>query len=76
MPRFFFNVAGAEVIDQDGEECSSEAAAREEALESAREILSDGVLSGRDMTDWKITVTNEKGQAVFEVPITIAALAT
>jgi hypothetical protein len=75
MPRFFFNIVPG-VIDKESEECSSEAAARKEALESSREILREGALAGWDMTDWKMTVTDEKGHAVFEVPITVPALAT
>ena len=66
---------GAGQTDQEGEECSSDRAARKEAVEGAREILSEGALAGWDMTDWKMTVTDEDGQAVFEVPITAAALA-
>ena len=67
MPRFFFSIAGA--TDREGEEFSSDKAARKAAVESAREILSEGVLSGWDMTDWKMTVTREGGQTVLELPI-------
>ena len=72
MPRFFFNIAGAGVTDQEGEEFSSDRAARKEAVESAREILSEGVRAGWNMAGWKMMVTDEGGRTVVEVPISLS----
>jgi hypothetical protein len=69
MARFFFNVAKADVTDRVGEEFSSDRAARKDAVESVREILSEGARSGWDMTDWTMTVTDKGGKILFELPV-------
>ena len=58
--------------DQDGEELPNEEAARQEALESIRDILSEGAYEGWDRTDWTMAVSDEGGRAVATIPFSSA----
>jgi hypothetical protein len=69
MPRYFFNlIDGASVIpDEEGTELAGLEEARVEAIESAREILSDDARDGIGAGDQKFDVTDESGTTVLTV---------
>jgi hypothetical protein len=66
MPRYFFHIKedGGWVIDPQGEDLPDEDAAREAAEQVASQISADPQAG----IDWRITVTNEAGEKVAEVP--------
>jgi hypothetical protein len=73
MPRYFFRVHdGDEVFDDDGdgEQHADLAAAREAALVSAREILSEAALSGKAASlNKRIEVRDETGSTIYTVSV-------
>lgn len=69
MKRYFFNlVDGVRIDDPEGQPCADEAAARSEALRSARSIMADAIWSGRLPLDEHIEVADETGRVLFIVP--------
>jgi hypothetical protein len=66
VPRYFFNVKdGKDIIDTEGTELAGVAAARDQAIASAGEMIrSDGdtVWNG---SDWRMDVTDEAGDRLF-----------
>jgi hypothetical protein len=63
MPRYFFHIEdGGRVTDPTGEVLPDEQAAREAAEEIASQLASDAE------SDWRITVTNEAGEKIADVP--------
>jgi hypothetical protein len=72
MPRYYFNVRQDKVLlkDEEGEELANLDAAREEAVASAREILSEAALGGNaGESSSEIEVTDATGKTVLTVPI-------
>lgn len=73
MARYFFRVRVGDRIlpdDSDGVEFESLEQARVEAIQSAREILSNAALSGKaGSLDTQIEVTDEAGTIVLTMPI-------
>ncbi|MFZ0850023.1 MAG: hypothetical protein WAO08_12560 [Hyphomicrobiaceae bacterium] len=69
MPRYFFHVDdGQDVMhDDEGIDLPDLDAVREEATESAREIMSQSVLAGGPPNGKKFVVTDEAGIVVLEV---------
>ena len=72
MPRYYFNVRQNKFLlkDDEGADLADLNAVREEAVASAREILSEAAFSGRAASvDRKIEVTDAIGQTVLIVPV-------
>jgi hypothetical protein len=73
MPRYFFHVRdGDELLtdDGDGEEHANLDAAREAALDGARDILSEAALSGKAASlRARVEVTDESGKTVLTIPV-------
>jgi hypothetical protein len=72
MPRYFFNIRQDKLLleDDEGEEFANLDAARQEAIASAREILSEAAFSGEAASlDRKIEVADEAGETVLTIPI-------
>jgi hypothetical protein len=65
MPTFYIRIRGAEEFVEwpDGQDLASLDEARREALESAREIISEEVLAGRPLgLDRVFEITDSKGK--------------
>jgi hypothetical protein len=73
MARYFFRVRDGDILladDGEGQEFPNLEAARLEAIEGARDILSEAVLSGTaGSLRQQIEVTDESGRTVLIVPI-------
>lgn len=73
MPRYFFHLRdGATLLPNDGEgqEFASLKAARREAIESARQILSEAALSGlAGSLNHQLEVTDENGRTILTVQV-------
>ena len=67
MPRYFFHVASAPetIRDEEGSDLPDLDTARAEAIEDARSLMSDAILSGRDISQRQIQICNEKGKSFF-----------
>lgn len=76
MPRFFFHIVdGAGVAaDEDGLDLRDLAAARDVALEGARDILAAEVKSGKIDLSWRIDVVDQGGAVVLTLPFSDAVL--
>lgn len=75
MVRFFFNLVGSELIsDIEGTELVSWDAARREAVEDARAIMSDAIRSGFDLSERRIEIRDETGTLVLAVPFADAII--
>ena len=74
MPRYFFHVYDGEkaTIDEEGIELPDEAAVREEALVAARELMSDGMLTGKDRTAWRVEVCTMTACPLLMIPFSEA----
>jgi hypothetical protein len=73
MPHFYFHVRAAVLIqDTEGTQLSGPDAAREEAVNSALEIITDGVRAHESRLHWSIEVADEAGQIIFVVPFAAA----
>lgn len=71
MPRYFFSCEGAQTFtDLDGTELADRRAAELEAIRNAGEILSDHAEAFANNPWWRLTVTDEAGQAVFVLHFT------
>jgi hypothetical protein len=70
MSRFYFSVitTAEEIIDEEGTELPDLDAARAEAIEDARTLMSDAILGGRDISDRSIEISNESGEVLMVVP--------
>lgn len=73
MPRYFFHVRdGGTLLPDDGESVAFESVEqiRREAIQSAREILSNAALTGKaGSLNTQIEVTDEAGTVVLTMPI-------
>ncbi|NTZ63740.1 hypothetical protein G6L24_25920 [Agrobacterium tumefaciens] len=70
MPRFFFSiVSGQHVLDDDeGSELVSLDQAIEEARKDARELMSEAVLQGRDISQGYIVIRDSAHELLKVVP--------
>ena len=70
MPCYFFHIRVADdlIRDQEGITLSDLDAAHEEAITSARQILSDKLLAGEVLNGQRFEITDEWGQVVGIVP--------
>ncbi len=74
MQTYYFNIHcdGFRLTDIVGEECPSEAEAREEARRAARALIQDEMLNGRMPQGW-IEVEDQDRRPVMIVPLKDAA---
>lgn len=70
MSRYFFHIEDGEeqIKDLEGIELEGLDAVRDEALQSARELMSEGILNGRQSDGRRFVVTDEGGVIVAEIP--------
>jgi len=68
VPRYFFHLHDdMTVIDEEGAELSSAAAARERAIRNARELACAEVMRGHLVLRHRIDVADESGKVLFTV---------
>jgi hypothetical protein len=67
MPRYFFHIKDKAntIRDEEGTELQDLDAVREEAKESARQIMTDKLLLGQLADDEVFVVTDEQGETVL-----------
>ncbi|MCJ8518335.1 hypothetical protein ABID21_001354 [Pseudorhizobium tarimense] len=70
MPRYYFNVRSHDAVDKDpeGAELPSFEAARNEAVQAAREIIAEKVLSDDVIDGQSFEITAEDGTVLGAVP--------
>lgn len=70
MPKFYFHVKDVSgmTADEEGIELENLEQVREEAVASAREILSELVKSGKELDDRSFVITTEDGETVMTFP--------
>ena len=70
MPRYFLNIEhyGQIIRDDEGAIFETLAEAREEAIASAREIMSERVAAGKAADSSVFNITDEEGRTVLSVP--------
>jgi hypothetical protein len=63
VPKFYFNViAQSDIIaDLEGSDLATLDAAKLEAVSDARALMSEAVLRGRDISDWRIEISDDDG---------------
>ena len=71
MPRYYFRLTdGKEVLsNHQGTDLPGPAAARENAVAFARDLRLGAVMPGFNWDGWFVTVVDEHGRQVEEVPI-------
>jgi len=71
MPRYFFHLTdGKNVLDNHkGIDLPGNAAAREDALDLARDLKQGETLAGWDWSRWFVVIVDQHGHKVDEVPI-------
>ena len=71
MPRYYFHLTnGKQVLDNHkGINLPGDAAARNDAVELARDLKGGGALPEHDWTGWFVAIVDEQGRKVDEVPI-------
>lgn len=71
MPIFYFHIRAGNLMirDEEGLDAPHLDDVREEALQSARDLLSEGVLAGEDRSDWAVLVAEASGQIVLTLPL-------
>jgi hypothetical protein len=74
MQRFYFNIRSEAGVLQDleGTELPDLEAARREAIEDARQLMSDAVRIGYDIVSRSVEVGNVAGEMVLSVPFSEA----
>ncbi|NDK48843.1 hypothetical protein GYH37_05600 [Rhizobium laguerreae] len=72
MPRFYFNIVSGTgtIADFEGTELATLEDAKHEAVRDARALMSQAVLSGKDISAREIQVCNEEGAVLLIVPFT------
>ncbi len=75
MPRYHLNVRCRDrlFVDEEGEEIAGEMAMRQQALETARDLIKTQSLAIPDWLDCTLEVTGEEGAVVLILPIAEAA---
>jgi len=70
MPRYYCHVEDEDhrIKDLEGMELNGLGAVREEALQSARQLMSEDILSGRRADGRRFVVTDEGGLIVAVIP--------
>jgi hypothetical protein len=74
MPRYYFHIKDKVGIirDEEGLDLHGLDAVREEATESAREMMSEKVREGHGPDGRAFVVTDEQGQVVLDFPFKLA----
>ncbi len=74
MARFYFHIRKGDdlVTDPEGVEVPNSEIVRDEAIEAARDLLSEGDLQGLDRRGWAFEVADESGQTVLTLPFSEA----
>lgn len=72
--RFYFNYRKHDCLlrDPEGSELPDEAAATDEAIYSARELMASAVRDGRDISDEAFEVVDERQVVLLRVPFRMA----
>jgi hypothetical protein len=70
MPRYFFNIVDDDrtIVDSQAVELADLDEVRQEAVTSARELISENVLRGGAPDGRRFVVTDETGTVVAEIP--------
>jgi hypothetical protein len=70
VPRFYFHIVDGEttIMDPDGSELPDLAAARDEALQSARHLLADKIRAGEVLDGQKFEIRDGEGRLLATVP--------
>jgi hypothetical protein len=70
MPRYFFNIVDDDrtIVDSQGVELADLDEVRQEAVTSARELMSESVLRGQTPNGRRFVVTDEAGMVIAEIP--------
>lgn len=73
MSRFYFHIRLGDqiVIDQEGSDLPDTAAARAEALASARQILADAIRSGSEAVPEAFVIADSEGRELETVPFAV-----
>ena len=71
MPRYYFHLTdGEQVLDNhQGLDLPGEAAARDDALALARDLKRGNVMPGWDWEGWFVSIVDEEGHKIDELPI-------
>jgi hypothetical protein len=71
MPRYFFHLTdGKQVLNNHkGVDLAGDAAARDNAVAFARDLKHGAVMPGWNWAGWFVTIMNQHGHKVDEVPI-------
>jgi hypothetical protein len=74
MPRFFFNISTRTTIirDEEGTELADLDAARCEAINDARGMMSTAIREGRDISHRHIDICDAVGTVLLKVPFSEA----
>jgi hypothetical protein len=70
MPLYFFNVrCGSDtVVDLEGTDLQDIDLAYREAIEDARQLMSNAILEGRDISSRYIEIRDQAGELLLTVP--------
>jgi hypothetical protein len=70
VPRYFFSIVDDDqtIVDTQGVELADLDEVHQEAVTSARELISEGVLRGEAPNGRRFVVTDEAGAVVAEIP--------
>lgn len=73
MGRFFFHLRLDDqvIADQDGQDLPDAAAARQEALASARQIMADAIRSGNENIPEAFVIADSEGRELETVPLAV-----
>jgi Domain of unknown function (DUF6894) len=71
MPRYYFHLTDGNqgLNNHEGIDLSGNAAARDEAMTLARDLKHGAVMRGWNWTGWFVTIVDQHGHRVDEVPI-------
>jgi hypothetical protein len=70
MPRYFFNIVDDDrtIVDSQGVELADLDEVHQEAVTSARELMSESVLRGQAPNGRRFVVTDQAGMVIAEIP--------
>jgi hypothetical protein len=74
MPTFYFNIMTADEVieDREGTDLPDLQAARIEAIEDARLLMSHSILLGNDVSGWSVQIIDDQSEVVLLLPFTEA----
>jgi hypothetical protein len=69
MSRYYFHIvtSSGKISDEEGTELPNLDAARAEAIEDARALMSDAMLAGEDVSGRAMEIGDENGKALMTV---------